>query len=83
VADTVDHIDGTDYTTQRYDPAMLRSLCTPCHSDRTRRQSLATQRKGDTMTTQPAEPDPTEDQPVPDTPTPTDEPDTTEQEQEQ
>ncbi|WP_279581749.1 HNH endonuclease signature motif containing protein [Fodinicola feengrottensis] len=37
-ANTVDHIDGTDYDTQRYDPAMLRSLCARCHAIRTARQ---------------------------------------------
>jgi len=39
LADTVDHIDGTDYATQRYDPTMVRSLCTDCHDERTRQQS--------------------------------------------
>jgi 5-methylcytosine-specific restriction protein A len=38
LADVADHIDGTDYATQRYDLAMLRSLCTPCHRTRTAAQ---------------------------------------------
>lgn len=38
LADTVDHLDGTDYTTQRYDLDMTRSLCTPCHRTRTAEQ---------------------------------------------
>lgn len=38
LANTVDHIDGTNYATQRYDPTMLRSLCAKCHAVRTARQ---------------------------------------------
>lgn len=39
VAAEVDHLDGTDYATQRYDPTKLRSLCTPHHRERTLAQS--------------------------------------------
>lgn len=45
VADTVDHIDGTDYAVQRYDPTMLRSLCTACHRIRTARQGSEARRR--------------------------------------
>jgi hypothetical protein len=45
LADTADHIDGTDYTTQRYDLAMLRSLCTPCHRRRTALQGVEARRR--------------------------------------
>ena len=37
-ADQVDHLDGTDYATQRYDLDKTRSLCTPCHRIRTSKQ---------------------------------------------
>ena len=43
LADTVDHIDGTDYVTQRYEWKQLRSLCTPCHRERTTAQGNAAQ----------------------------------------
>ena len=46
LADTVDHIDGTDYDTQRYDWNFLRSLCTPCHRTRTTMQGNAAQGRG-------------------------------------
>lgn len=39
-ADVVDHRDGTDYETQRYDWNQLRALCTPCHGKRTAQQGL-------------------------------------------
>lgn len=39
-AHEVDHLDGCDYETQRYDFAWLRSLCTPCHRTRTARQGI-------------------------------------------
>jgi len=45
LADTADHIDGTDYATQRYDPAMLRSLCTPCHRRRSAAQGVEARQK--------------------------------------
>lgn len=38
LADTVDHIDGTDYESQRYDLDMTRSLCASCHATRTAAQ---------------------------------------------
>jgi len=39
-ATVVDHKDGCDYTTQRYDRAYLRSMCEPCHRERTAAQAL-------------------------------------------
>ena len=49
IADTVDHLDGTDYTDDsghgaswlNYD--MTRSLCTPCHRKRTAAQGRRAQ----------------------------------------
>lgn len=41
LAVTVDHLDGTNYATQRFDFEKLRSLCEPHHSARTAAQSLA------------------------------------------
>ena len=46
LADTVDHIDGTDYDTQRYEWDKLRSLCTPHHRQRTTAQGNAAQGLG-------------------------------------
>lgn len=39
-ATEVDHRDGTDYDTERYNPECLRSLCTPCHRRRTAMQGV-------------------------------------------
>ena len=44
LATAVDHADGTDYNTQRYDWDMLRSLCEPHHATRTAAQGNAAQR---------------------------------------
>ena len=41
LATTVDHIDGTNYHTQRYDMNQLRSLCQPHHATRTANQGNA------------------------------------------
>ena len=46
LADTVDHKDGTDYETQRYEWKQLRSLCTPHHRERTTAQGNEAQGKG-------------------------------------
>ena len=46
LATTVDHIDGTDYDTQRYDMAVLRSLCDEHHAGRTAAQGNAARRRG-------------------------------------
>lgn len=43
-ADQADHIDGTDYATERYDPTKLRALCTPHHRERTAQQGNAASR---------------------------------------
>lgn len=43
-ADQVDHVDGTDYETERYDKTKLRSLCTPHHRHRTAQQGNAASR---------------------------------------
>ncbi|TDT31111.1 hypothetical protein CLV29_2524 [Naumannella halotolerans] len=42
-ATQVDHIDGTNYATQRYDINMTRSLCEPCHRTRTAHQGRNSQ----------------------------------------
>ena len=46
LATTVDHVDGTDYDTERYDWVKLRSLCTPHHRQRTTAQGNAAQGRG-------------------------------------
>lgn len=46
LADTVDHKDGTDYETQRYEWKQLRSLCTPHHRQRTTAQGNEAQGRG-------------------------------------
>ena len=46
LADRVDHIDGTDYDTQRYDWQQLRALCTHHHNQRTTAQGNAAQGRG-------------------------------------
>lgn len=49
IADTVDHLDGTDYTDDSYHGKswlnidMTRSLCTPCHNKRTSAQGRRAQ----------------------------------------
>lgn len=40
-ATVVDHVDGTDYATERYDRTKVRSLCAPCHNVRTGHQGQA------------------------------------------
>jgi len=45
LATEVDHRDGCDYATQRYDPDWLRSLCGPCHARRTAEQGNEAQRE--------------------------------------
>lgn len=44
-ADQVDHVDGTDYETERYDKSKLRSLCTDHHRYRTSQQGNAARRR--------------------------------------
>ena len=46
VATRVDHVDGTDYETERYDWDKLRALCKPCHDQRTTAQGNAAQGRG-------------------------------------
>ena len=45
LATEVDHIDGTDYNTQRYNWAYLRGLCQDHHRQRTTAQSNASRRR--------------------------------------
>lgn len=47
LATDVDHIDGTDYDTQRYDMSRLRSLCSPHHRQRTTAQGNRAQGRGE------------------------------------
>lgn len=46
VAERVDHIDGTDYATQRYEWDQLRALCIPHERERTTAQGNAAQGRG-------------------------------------
>lgn len=46
LATQVDHIDGTDYVTERYDRTKLRSLCDDHHNYRTTMQGNAAQGRG-------------------------------------
>lgn len=46
LATQVDHVDGTDYETERYDRTKLRSLCTDHHRLRTTMQGNAAQGRG-------------------------------------
>lgn len=41
LATVVDHDDTTDYDTDRYDPQHVRSMCKPCHDQRTAAQGVA------------------------------------------
>lgn len=45
LAHVVDHIDGTDYTTERYNPDRVRSLCNDCHDQRTAQQGVEARRQ--------------------------------------
>lgn len=45
LATIVDHDDDTDYTTDRYDPAHVRSRCEPCHDRRTSQQGHEARRR--------------------------------------
>lgn len=44
-ADQADHVDDTDYETERYDPRKLRALCTPHHRERTAQQGNSAARR--------------------------------------
>lgn len=50
LAGVVDHLDGTDYATQRYDRSTFRSLCTSCHDKRTAAQGHAALGHRDSVT---------------------------------
>ena len=45
LATVVDHLDGIDYETQRYDWNSVRGLCKPHHDQRTTRQSVEARRE--------------------------------------